>query len=361
VPTVYALGASQISISNGLSLSGITQGNGSHLRGATITLESNDWEGIEVNDNETQFADSDRSQRLDGAQDFDGTSYGNNRVVEAEYRLVLEDGDGNRYEALGFNINEPGVTSFATVEGLAFTGSFPPIGEPLTVVRTQEGPRVGYDDLAAPPCFTRGCLIDTDKGSLRIEQLKVGDRIKTVFNGFQEIRWIGMTRLPRPILQDRPKFRPIRIVAGALGQGLPTRDLLVSRQHRFMLSSQIVARALGASATLIPAHRLLGLPGVFETDDEIESVEYFHILFDQHEIIYSEGAPSESLHPGAEAQKTLPSETLAELFALFPELANEHETRRTALPLLSSDDEKSIVARHLRNGKPLLDNLSWQG
>lgn len=358
--TIYTLGETNITVSGGQQLSGISQGDGSHLVGETITLNNNDWETVDVNDSEALFQDSDSSQSLAGAQTYDGETYGDSLRVEAEYRLVLQDPDGNTYEVLGFNINEPGVTSYSTVEGLAFVGGvggFPPVGVPLTVISAHEGPSVAYDDLATPPCFTAGCMIDTPDGARAIETLKVGDLVTTLDNGNQAIRWIGVTHLPLAALKQNPKLRPVRIVSGALGQGLPSRDLTVSRQHRFLVASPVVERMFERDAVLTAAHSLCALPGVDVVSD-IDSVSYYHVLFDNHEIIFAEGAPTESLYVGTEAQRAIPQEALDEIFTLFPELkTGEYETP-AALPMLDGKQTKPLMARHAKNARSVLENFS---
>ena len=91
----------------------------------------------------------------------------------------------------------------------------------------------GYmDDIdltARVACFTRGTLIETDKGPRAIETLQAGDLVWTLDAGHQPIRWIGETRLDAQALARAPHLRPIRIAAGALGDGTPSRDLLVKR------------------------------------------------------------------------------------------------------------------------------------
>ncbi len=76
-----------------------------------------------------------------------------------------------------------------------------------------------------------------------------------------------------------PKLRPGHISVGALGSGLPTRDFLVSRQLRMLVSSKVAERMFGERNVLVPAIRLTDLPGIY-IDEAIESVTYFHLLFD---------------------------------------------------------------------------------
>ena len=73
-------------------------------------------------------------------------------------------------------------------------------------------------------------------------------------------------------------------------------------------------------------------------------MEYFHIMFDHHEIIYAEGIPSESFYAwGSEAQKALPSAQLAELQAIFPELANKSAAKSAARYVLKLREGKLLA------------------
>ena len=74
-------------------------------------------------------------------------------------------------------------------------------------------------------CFTAGTLIGTLLGPVRVEDLKAGDDVLTLDTGTQKIRWIGSTHRDSIDLAVDPKLRPVRISAGALGEGLPAQDL----------------------------------------------------------------------------------------------------------------------------------------
>ena len=110
--SVWMLEASNITVSGGGSLGGITQGSGVHLVGRTITLNTAAWRETFVTDNDTQFDDNDTGQRLVAGQTINGVTYGGTPIVEAEYRLRLEDpATGQTYDVIGFNITGPnGVT-----------------------------------------------------------------------------------------------------------------------------------------------------------------------------------------------------------------------------------------------------------
>ena len=159
-------------------------------------------------------------------------------------------------------------------------------------------------------CFARGTLIETEKGDVPIELLRVGDQVKTLDRDLQTIRWIGSTRVP-----GREVHAPVRIAAGALGNA---RALWVSQQHRMLLSGWKLELHFGEAQVLVAAKHLVGLAGVEIV--ELPSVEYFHMLFDRHEIVFAEGVESESFHPGGVGVSTLCEEQRAEIFSLFPSL-----------------------------------------
>lgn len=354
----YALGASEITVSGGKQLSGFTQGDGSHLVGETISLNSNAWQAVSIDDSDTSFDDSDTSQSLDGSQIFDGVAYNDGLRVEAEYELTLQDPDGNSYTVLGFNINEVGGSnSYGTVEGLAFIGGpgqFPPTDVPLTVMSAGEGPSYAYADLATPICFSSGTMILTRTGNVPVEKLAVADAVLTMDHGYKRIKWIGHRKLSVTDLQAHPNWCPVRIRAGALGNGLPKTDLLVSRQHRILVNSAIVHRMFEVREVLVPAIKLIGLDGVDIVEDA-RDVEYWHILFDAHEVIWSNGLPTESLFPGPEALKAVSAAGRMEITSLFPDLAKP-QFRPDAARLLPARGKaiEQLAARHVKNNKPIV-------
>ncbi|MAY88027.1 MAG: hypothetical protein CML02_15075 [Pseudooceanicola sp.] len=313
--TIYALGASQVSISGGESLSNTGQGDGSQLVGKTITLGSQDWSSIRIKDDDDYFGDNDGNQKLDGQQAFDGQTFQDSARVEAEYEFQVQGPDGTTYTMIGFNINEGGGgASYSTIEGLAFVGDpsgFPPPGTPLTVISASDYPGYLYSDMAAPPCFTTGCQIVTPRGAVDVADLAVGDRLCTMDNGFQTIRWIGRCRLPTAALADHPDFRPILIRRDAFGPGCPDRDIRLSPQHRVLARGSQSELLFGESEVLVPIKKLINGTSILR-DESLTDVTYHHILLDRHEVIWSDGLASESLlgdiesdHPSAAEARAL--------------------------------------------------------
>ncbi|MDT8326987.1 MAG: Hint domain-containing protein [Roseovarius sp.] len=168
------------------------------------------------------------------------------------------------------------------------------------------------------PCFTPGTVIATPRGEKLVEELQVGDRIITRDNGLQEIRWIGHRALGGQDLIKSPHLKPVLIRAGALGQGLPERDMLVSPQHRILLNNERAALYFEEREVLAAAKHLTGLDGV----DTVESsgTTYIHFMFDQHEVVLSNGAWTESFQPGEQVLDGMGSAQRDEIYDLFPEL-----------------------------------------
>lgn len=168
-------------------------------------------------------------------------------------------------------------------------------------------------------CFAKGTRILTSNGWKPIEDIAVGDEIVVRSGSTKPVRWIGTRYADLAAFQQNPKLRPVRINAGALGKELPVRDLWVSRQHRMLVQSVIANRMFGQRNVLVPAIKLTSLPGI-AIDDEVREIEYLHLLFDQHEIIQAEGAPTESLFTGPEALKAMSADAREEILTIFPEL-----------------------------------------
>lgn len=195
----------------------------------------------------------------------------------------------------------------------------PTDGQPLTTA-TFTGSTwvtVSVPDYAIPaggggsvPCFVAGTLIATPDGARRAEDLRPGDMVLTLDHGPQAIRWVGARDVP-----GQGSFAPIRFAPGALGNG---RELLVSPQHRMLVTGWRAELLFGAPEVLVAAVHLAN--GRSITRAPRARVRYVHLLFDRHELVWSEGALSESFHPGG---RMLAGDAAlrAEVLALFPGLA----------------------------------------
>lgn len=212
---------------------------------------------------------------------------------------------------------------------------------------------IGVNDATDVVCFCTGTLIETEYGLQAVETLEQGVRILTQDGTFAPLRCVVSTTLQASELARKPNLRPVRISAGALGKGLPQQDLHVSPQHRMLVSSKIANRVCDANEVLAAAKKLAVLPGI-DVDDGIDEVSYYHLIFDEHQVIFANGAPTESLYLGSEALKALPPQARAEVLALFPEILRGSQPMPAAVPIPSGRHQKQLVARHVKNKRDLL-------
>lgn len=179
--------------------------------------------------------------------------------------------------------------------------------------------KIGNDGKPIFICFVAGTMILTPKGEVPVEELCAGDMVMTRDNGPQPLRWVGKATVPVDEV-----MAPVRIRAGAFGPGRPARDLRVSPQHRLLVSGAALELTMGMDEALVPAKHLVNDSTILRDRSE-ELVTYHHILFDRHEIITSDGLPTESFHPGQWGLGALEEQTREELVALFPELGDAAE------------------------------------
>ena len=168
------------------------------------------------------------------------------------------------------------------------------------------------------PCFTPGTAIATPKGEVLVEELKVGDRVVTRDNGLKAITWIGKKRIDYQQLNALPTVRPILIERGALGNGLPEQDMLVSPSHRMLIVSELARQYFDRAEVLVAAKHMLEMEGVAISNQPY--ITYIPIMCENHELVLSNGAWSESFQPGDFTLKGFDTIQREELFLLFPEL-----------------------------------------
>ncbi len=184
-------------------------------------------------------------------------------------------------------------------------------------------------------CFVRGTLIETKRGDVAIEDLIEGDLIRTVDNGFQPIRWIGSTKATG--MGDRS---PVLFKKGSIGN---SEDLFVSPWHRIRVASWQAEVLFGGGEKLVAANYLVNDSTIVRAPSS--KVEYFHIMFDRHEIIFSNGAATESFHPGDANLDTMARKTREEIFSLFPELEfNKKAFGAVARPVLSVSEAMLLAS-----------------
>jgi Ca2+-binding RTX toxin-like protein len=198
-----------------------------------------------------------------------------------------------------------------------------------------DGSVVNFSNIESIICFAAGTRISTISGPIPVDKLVQGDLVLTRDNGFQPVRWVGKTTVPA--MGD---WAPICISAGTFGT---SRDLLVSTQHRILLSDPATRLLFDASEVLAPAHHLINDHSIRRQPGG--SVTYVHLLLDQHEIIYAEDCPTESFFPGDQALEALSPAALFSLFDCMPELRSHPESfGPTARHCLTRHETRALMA-----------------
>ncbi|WP_299349314.1 Hint domain-containing protein [uncultured Shimia sp.] len=182
------------------------------------------------------------------------------------------------------------------------------------------------------PCFLAGTLIATKRGEVAVEDLRPGDMVVVRDGGFAPIRWIGSIQADARGTRFESNA-PICIPRGSMGRNMPARDLFVSPNHRIWMRDAKFEVFFAEREVLIPAKHLVGWSGIKQVK-YVPNPEYFHLLFDSHQIIMSDGMPTESFHPGEVTIDQFEHEARDEILRLFPELidlASYGDTARRCL------------------------------
>ncbi len=166
-------------------------------------------------------------------------------------------------------------------------------------------------------CFARGTQILTPRGPKPVEWLREGDLVITRDNGPQPVRWIAS----RQVSGTDDGFAPIRFASGAIGN---RSDLWVSPQHRILHRSSTASLYFDTPEVLLTAKHMVN--GTTITQVARPQVEYFHILLDRHELVFANGAPAETFHPGHMGLSAISDEARETLFARFPALRADPES-----------------------------------
>ncbi|WP_139284825.1 Hint domain-containing protein [Acidocella aminolytica] len=132
------------------------------------------------------------------------------------------------------------------------------------------------------PCFYAGTMIATPSGEVAVEEIKAGDMVLTQAGMALAVRWVGQSTVSTRFA-DSLRALPVRIKAGALADGVPVRDLLVSPDH-----------ALWIDGLLVQAGALVNNVNIIREADVPEIFSYYHLELASHEVLLADGAPAES-------------------------------------------------------------------
>ncbi len=133
-------------------------------------------------------------------------------------------------------------------------------------------------------CFVAGTLIATPEGEVAVETLEIGDTVLTADGGTTAVKWIGRQCIQHRFMLNE-RLEPVCIRAGALGGGLPRRDLTVSADHGMILDGLVINASALVNHDTVDFVPSADLPAPFT---------YYHIETENHEVVLAEGAPAET-------------------------------------------------------------------
>jgi hypothetical protein len=182
--------------------------------------------------------------------------------------------------------NETGSPIVGTFDGLAQGATFEADGTWFQISYDGGGNNqdVTVTDVA---CYCRGTLITTEAGEVAVENLVIGDKIRTASGALRPIKWIGRRSYAGRFVMGRTDILPICFKAGSLADNVPVRDLWISPHHAMYFKDN------GLDGVLIEAKDLVNGVSIVQVE-RVHDVEYFHIELDTHDVIIAEGALSET-------------------------------------------------------------------
>lgn len=306
---------------------------------ARISDDDDNFDDFFGNGGQTQ--DPGLNQLLTEDLVLDGVTVGTagDGIYNAAEGEIVNNTTGETGRILYITVNGGNVGDFV---GIATTIELSP-GDSVTTLGISPFATEPFTDIIA--CFTPGARIRAEHGEVPVESLKRGDLVMTKDDGLQPVRWIGRRFVSRGRLTTEHGLRPVEIAAGSLGPGAPARDIMVSPQHRMLISGQQLELNCGLDEALIPALSMTGAPGINQTVPD-GGCEYLHLLFDRHQIIYCEGVETESFHPFALSRNASENDPVVEeLFAIFPEFRDDPRSYGgTARPCLRMAEARLIYS-----------------
>lgn len=247
-----------------------------------------------------------------------------------------------------------GRTSYgcAVVEGrvplLVFHGRCPAPRDRLWIVRLDGAfpLRTGGVDQPAVVCFAAGTPVATPAGARPIETLQPGDMVLTRDHGAMPVRWRGQRTISAAQLIAEPHLRPVRIRSGALGIDRPDGDVLLSPDHRVLVSGPAAATLFGVREVLVRAGDLLDADGVVR-DRTPAKVTYVHLALDGHQVLDASGLPVESFDPSSADLSALRDADRAALLERFPGLRSAPGTFGPPARRVLRTSEAAILGHRL--------------
>lgn len=138
------------------------------------------------------------------------------------------------------------------------------------------------DDASFTVYFAAGTEIATESGVTLVEELKIGDMVRTFDGRDVAVKWIGRQTVSTKFGPSE-RLTPVKFSAGALGENLPTKDLIVTADHALLIGD-----------TLCAADALVNGTTIARTHDLGETFTVYHVETEEHEVILANGVAAET-------------------------------------------------------------------
>lgn len=276
----------------------------------------------------------------------EGGVYGNGTPLETAWSYSVSGSDGSMVQVWGVTFDGRADA----IEGVVTSAALQP-GVTYTILASPSPSVDGSAPFAVIACFAAGTRIRTPGGPMAVERLAAGALVWTLDAGAQPVMWVAKHFVGPWEQARKARLCPVRIAAGALGDGTPSEPLTVSAQHRVLVRSKIAERMFNAPEVLVAACQLEELSGV-EVLPPGKPVTYVHLLLRRHHVVDANGTLCETLYPGGQAMLAIGAGARERLKQLLPELGAG--AIPPARPLVPGRQARSLVARHVRNGLALV-------
>jgi len=262
---------------------------------------------VTVTDDDANFNEiGDPGQVLTNAVTINGITYPAGSRVVINYVITTADG----FEGYSITLGSNNSGSNTTTAFITNTQMVP--GQTYEFVTEGNIGRSNAFSFQQFACFVAGSLVSTPEGHRRIEDIVAGDFVTTKDHGPRPVRWTGQRMMP-----GIGAMTPVTFLPGVLGNA---RAVMVSPNHRMLVTGHLAQLYFGEEEILVPAKSLVNGRTVLRRPLGI--VTYVHIMFEEHELIQTDGLWSESYFAGDQALADLAADQLQEILTLFPELRN---------------------------------------
>ncbi len=210
-------------------------------------------------------------------------------ISQPDSNHIVTVGSGGFFDVVYPTANQlpPNVTVLAATPGaqLDISTTPPPTVLSGTIADNAAAPANPIAVSGSPvTCFTSGTRIRTPRGEVAVEELKVGDLVVTSSGSSRPIVWLGHREIRCASRENPREAWPIRVSAGAFGEGKPERDLYLSPGRAVCVDC--------VGEVFIPVDKLVN--GATITREVRETIDYWHLELEGHDVLFAEGLKAES-------------------------------------------------------------------